>query len=60
MSILTMTMQVQMFEEIKSHTLYAISAGDCSLAPPALLGSSAAGDWFWAPHGLPDGAAIAA
>ena len=44
MSILTMTMQVQMFEEIKSHTLYAISAGDCSLAPPALFGISAAGD----------------
>ena len=42
--MMTMTMQVQMFEAIKSPTLYTMSAGDCSLAPPA----------------LPDGAALVA
>ncbi len=50
--MMTMTMHVHNYEETKSRTLYAMSAGDCSLAPPALLGISAAGDC------LPDGAVI--
>ena len=42
--MMTMTMQVHNFEETKSRTLYTMSAGDCSSAPPALLGISTAGD----------------
>ncbi len=52
--MMTMTMQAHNFEEAKSRALYAMSAGDCSLAPPALLGISAAGDC------LPDGAVLVA
>jgi hypothetical protein len=58
--MMTMTMQVHNFEETKSRTLYAMSAGDCSLTPPALLGISAAGDCSLAPPAVPDGAALAA
>ena len=50
----------KMSEEIKSRTLYAMSAGDCSLTPPALLGISAAGDCSLAPPAVPDGAALVA
>ena len=51
--MMTMTMQGQMVEETKSRTLYTTSAGDCSLAPPALLGISAAGECSCAPPALP-------
>ena len=57
--MMTMTMQVHNFEEAKSRTLYTMSAGDCSLTPPALLGMSAAGDCSLAPPAVPDGAALA-
>ena len=58
--MMTMTMQVHYFEEAKSRALYTTSAGDCSLAPPALLGISAAGDCSLATPALPDGASLAA
>jgi hypothetical protein len=59
MAMMTMTMQVQVFEETRSCTLYTMSAGACSLTPPAWLDILAAGDCSPAPPALPDGAALA-
>jgi hypothetical protein len=40
-SMMPMTMQVHMLAETKRRILYTMIAGDCSLAPPALLCISA-------------------
>mgnify|MGYP000149415099 CR=1 FL=1 len=41
-----------LLEQNKSRTLYTMSAGGCSLAPPALLGTSTAGDCSLAPPAM--------